>query len=114
MNYYRLDYTIEKVLQDSPSREQKILLELAGENFPKEEAKVLWEKVQDHKWYVSERLRRDVGFRVAAVDFIENFYEPNSFSGSGKRKLSIAQKILQPINSSLHSYFVSKSKILSQ
>lgn len=114
MNYYRIDYTIEKVLQNSPSREQKILLELAGEKFPKEEAEILWEKVQDHKWYVSERLRRDVGFRVAAVDYIENFYEPSSFSGSSKRKLSIAQKILHPINSSLQSYFISKSKILPQ
>lgn len=114
MNYYRLDYTIEKVLQDSPSREQKILLELAGESFPKAEAEILWEKIQDHKWYVSERLRRDIGFRVAAVDYIENFYEPNSFFGSKKRRLSIAQKILHPINSSLKSYFVSKSKILPQ
>ena len=114
MNYYRLDYTIEKVLQDNPSREQKILLELAGEKFPKAEAAILWEKIQDHKWYVSERLKRDVGFRVAAVDFIENFYEPNSFSGSNRRKLSIAQKILHPINSTLEGYFVSKSKILPQ
>jgi hypothetical protein len=114
MNYYRLDYTIEKVLQQNPSREQKILLELAGKDFPKAEAEILWEKIQDHKWYVSERLRRDIGFRVAAVDYIENFYEPNSFSGSRKRKLSIAQKILHPINSSLHSYFISKSKILPQ
>src|SRR4051794_104268 len=32
--------------------------------------------IQNHKWYVSERLGRDVGLRVAAVDFIENFYRP--------------------------------------
>ena len=114
MNYYRLDYTIEKVLQDNPSREQKILLKLAGESFPKEEAKILWEKVQDHKWYVSERLRRDVGFRVAAIDYLENFYEPNSIFGSKNRKSGIIGKILRPVGSSLHSYFISKSKILPQ
>ena len=114
MNYYRLDYTIEKVLQNSPSREQKILLELAGASFPKAEAEILWEKIQDHKWYVSERLRRDIGFRVAAVDYMENFYEPNSFFGSRKRKSNVIRKILRPINSTLQSYFISKSKILPQ
>lgn len=114
MNYYRLDYTIEKVLQDNPSREQKILLELAGRRFPKAEAEILWEKIQDHKWYVSERLRRDIGFRVAAVDYIENFYEPNSIFGSKNRKPGIIGKIFRPVSSSLQSYFISKSKILPQ
>jgi hypothetical protein len=32
--------------------------------------------IQKHKWYVSERLGRDVGLRVAAIDFIENVYRP--------------------------------------
>ena len=44
------------------------------------EAGKVWTKVQDHKWYVSERLGRDVGFRVAAVDFIENVYQAQTSS----------------------------------
>jgi hypothetical protein len=90
MNFYKLDYTIEKVRQNDPSREQKILLELAGETFQKREAEILWEKIQDHKWYVSERLKRDIGFRVAAVDYIENFYEPFFF---GKRKTNFKDSV---------------------
>lgn len=90
MNFYKLDYPIEKVRQNSLSREQQILLELAGETIEKAEAKILWEKVLDHKWYVSERLKRDIGFRVAAVDYIENFYEPVYF---GKRKTNFKDSL---------------------
>jgi hypothetical protein len=114
MVYYKLDYTIEKVLQENLSREQKILRQLAGATVPKAEAKILWERIQDHKWYVSERLKRDVGFRVAAVDYMENFYEPRSFSTSGRKGSSLLEKIFKPLGSNLRSYFVAKSKILTQ
>ena len=73
---YRLDYTIEKVLASVPTREQKLLKEYLDQNFQRKEAKTLWERIVDHKWYVSERLKRDIGFRVAAIDYVENFYEP--------------------------------------
>jgi hypothetical protein len=76
MNFYKLDYVIEETLKNDLSREQQILSEYVGAIFPKEEAVIIWEKVLDHKWYISERLSRDVGLRVAAVDFVENFYEP--------------------------------------
>lgn len=76
MNFYKLDYTVEKVLDEMPSREQLILRELTGKDFDKEEARIVLEKVFDHKWYVGEKLQRDIGLRVAAVDFVENFYEP--------------------------------------
>ena len=76
MNFYRLDYTVEKTLNFKPSLEQKFLLEYTGKNFPAKEAEKLWLMVIDHKWYVSERLNRDIGLRVAAVDYIANFYKP--------------------------------------
>lgn len=76
MNIYKLDYTIEKVLRDAPTREQTLLKKYLNEDFTKREAKYLWERIVDHKWYVGERLGRDVGFRTAAVDYVENFYEP--------------------------------------
>lgn len=81
---YILDYTIEKLTNSiSPNREQNILKQLTGKSLNRKEAGKVWSKVQDHKWYVSERLGRDVGFRVAAVDFIENVYQ------SGSRNKSI-------------------------
>lgn len=86
MNYCRLDYTIEKVLKDSLTREQKILRGLVGKDFEKEEAKMLWNKIIDHKWYVGEQLKRDIGLRAAAVDYVENFYEP-VFFGARKNDL---------------------------
>jgi hypothetical protein len=32
--------------------------------------------VLEHKWFVSERLGRDVGLRVAALDYFENVRLP--------------------------------------
>lgn len=71
---YKLDYTIEKITKNTSNKEQKILKKLTGKSVSEKEAGKIWSGVQDHKWYVSERLGRDVGFRVAAVDFIENVY----------------------------------------
>ena len=112
MIFYQLDYLVDEVLKDMPTEEQVFLKKYLNQDFPRKEAKYLWERIVDHKWYVSERLKRDVGFRVAAVDYIENFYEPNSIFGRKNRKSGVFGKILRPINSSLRSYFVSKSKIL--
>ena len=38
-----------------------------------EPAKELWDKILQHKWVLSEKLGRDVGTKVACVDFMENF-----------------------------------------
>jgi hypothetical protein len=76
MYFYRNDLLIDKILESMLTKEQHFLAEFTGRKFSKTEAKIVWEKVVDHKWYVSERLQRDIGLRVAAVDFIENFYEP--------------------------------------
>ena len=75
MIYYRDDYTIEKTLQLKPSLEQKFLLDYTGRKFSEQEAEYIWSRIIDHKWYVSERLNRNIGLRVAAVDYLENFYK---------------------------------------
>ena len=36
------------------------------------EAPQVWPQVLEHKWYLSERLGRDVGLRVAALDYFKN------------------------------------------
>lgn len=76
MIFYKLDYVIDEVLKNNPSEEQIFLKRYLNADFPKKDAKGLWERIVDHKWYVSERLKRDIGFRVAAIDYVENFYEP--------------------------------------
>lgn len=72
---YTLDYTIEKILQQNQTAEQTFLQKFTNEKFTKDEANFLIEKIADHKWYVSERLGRDIGLTVAAIDYFENFHE---------------------------------------
>ena len=90
MVFYKLDYTIEKVLENSPTPEQAFLKKYLTADLSKREAKYLWERIADHKWYISERLKRDIGFRAAAVDYIENFYEPVFF---GKNKTTFKNSV---------------------
>ena len=114
MIFYQLDYVVDEVLKNIPTEEQVLLKKYLNADFPKKEAKYLWERIVDHKWYVGERLKRDIGFRVAAVDYIENFYAPDSIFGSESNKSGFFGKVLRPLNSTLRSYFISKSKILLQ
>lgn len=75
MIFYTLDYTIEKTLRQNLSAEQKFLKNFSNEDFTAKDAKFIYTKITDHKWYVSEKLKRDVGMTVAAVDYFENFHE---------------------------------------
>ena len=68
---FKLDYVVERVLADAESEGQK-LNAAAGMRLLSLEAREVWPQVLEHKWYMSERLGRDVGLRVAAVDYFEN------------------------------------------
>jgi SpoVK/Ycf46/Vps4 family AAA+-type ATPase len=48
------------------------IFEMSGAKFDPEIASELWEKIEQHKWLLSERLSRDVGARTACIDFLEN------------------------------------------
>jgi hypothetical protein len=106
MNFYRNDYLIDRILESILTREQKDLAEFTGKTLSKSEAKNVWERVVDHKWYVSERLQRDIGLRVAAIDFVENFYEPAFQRNTDNTKPNIFGRMLR-------TYFVSKSSQIS-
>jgi hypothetical protein len=114
MIFYQLDYVVDEVLKNNPSPEQMFLKKYLNTNFAKKEARYLWEKIVDHKWYVSERLRRDIGFRVAAVDYFENFYEPTPVFKNKNKRSGVVGKVLGPLSSGLRSYFVAKSTIFPQ
>jgi hypothetical protein len=73
---FRLDYVIEKTLGEGACEEQEVLKELAGVWLRPAEARAEWPRVLEHKWFVSERVGRDVGLRVAALDYFENVRLP--------------------------------------
>jgi transitional endoplasmic reticulum ATPase len=56
----------------SPEERALEIFQLTGLRFEPETAAELWKKIEQHKWFLSERLGRDVGFKVAAIDFVEN------------------------------------------
>ena len=73
---FRLEYVIDRTLNQGACEEQKVLGELAGVRLRPAEARAEWPRVLEHKWFVSERLGRDVGLRVAALDYFENVRLP--------------------------------------
>ena len=73
---FKLDFALSPLEQTGPELERNLLRIYTGYDLGENEAKRLCEKISDHKWFVSERLRRDVGFHVAAIDYVEHFYEP--------------------------------------
>jgi SpoVK/Ycf46/Vps4 family AAA+-type ATPase len=65
---------LENVTQQMPSLEKSAnqIFELSGAKFEPEVAADLWPKIIKHKWLLSEKLGRDVGLRIACIDFLEN------------------------------------------
>lgn len=43
-----------------------------GYKFEPEIASELWPKILQHKWFLSQRIDRDVGIKVVCLDFVEN------------------------------------------
>jgi hypothetical protein len=50
-----------------------------------------WSAIENHKWFLSERLGRDVGHAVAALDYFENV-APHAIETSVPQKLRQAWK----------------------
>lgn len=67
-----LDHVIERLAAEWPGSDVARLGRLAGVPLSSREARRAWPRVLEHKWLLSERLGRDVGLRVAAVDYFEN------------------------------------------
>lgn len=77
---FRLDYVIERMRyamnQASGRREQRLIRDLTGVRLTERNAREVWSSILEHKWYLGERLNRDVGLRTAAVDYLENIAPP--------------------------------------
>jgi len=63
-----------EIVSDIPSGENctTFIFECTGQNIEPEIAGGLWSKILRHKWFLSEKLGRDVGTKVACLDFMEN------------------------------------------
>ena len=80
--YLAAKHGYKNLLGQNLSPEQVFLEKITGEKYPNEKAEYLWERISDHKWYIGEKLGRDVGFNVAAIDFLENIAETESNSNN--------------------------------
>ncbi|MFZ2089679.1 MAG: AAA family ATPase [Desulfobaccales bacterium] len=48
------------------------IFECSGARLETETVEEIWPRILQHKWLMSEKLGRDVGLRVACIDFLEN------------------------------------------
>lgn len=68
---FKSDDVAERVRADD-ERERQKLKSGTGVSLTPAEAQEVWPQVLEHKWYLSERLGRDVGLKVAALDYFKN------------------------------------------
>ncbi|MDQ3805660.1 MAG: DUF4032 domain-containing protein [Acidobacteriota bacterium] len=92
---FKLDYVIEQTLRGGASEEQKLLRKLAGVRLTPAEAATEWGRVLEHKWFVSERLGRDIGLRIAAIDYFENVRLPRHTRAGGAAKAGAWRRAAQ-------------------
>ena len=107
---YRLDYTIEKLTKTGPSMERTLLRIYTGDDLSEKEARGIWTRITDHKWHLSETLNRDVGFHVAAVDYVEHFYEPSDNPEPDGWLTATWKKISLTADSAASNYFEAKGR----
>ena len=103
----KLELVLEKITGTQPTMELKLLQRYSGTNMSESEAGRLSRRIADHKWYVSERLSRDVGFHVAAVDYLEHFHERGPKSDAAP----FLTKVKRKANRVVRTYFESKGKM---
>jgi Domain of unknown function (DUF4032) len=77
---FRLEHVIvDSLNRTNPAsgrRERRTIKNLTGVRLSDRSAREVWLAIVDHKWYLGERLGRDVGLRTAAVDYLENIAPP--------------------------------------
>lgn len=93
---FRLDYIIERTVREGACEEQKFLKRVAGVRLSPKEAREEWRRIIEHKWFVSERLGRDVGMRVAAIDYFDNVRLPRRAHGTSKPQSSRLLRATRP------------------
>jgi hypothetical protein len=97
---FRLEHVIEEVLSQQPREQRRVLRKLTGRKLSASEANAAWPLILEHKWFLSERLNRDVGLMVAAVDYFENVRPPRQSSRIGSLRGPIPPRLpfMQPLS----------------
>src|SRR5918912_346041 len=90
---FKLEHVIEEVISAHPHDQQRTLRKLTGVKLSTHAAQAAWPHILDHKWYLSERLGRDVGLRVAAVDYFENIQSPELFKPRRARQDTLPPRL---------------------
>ena len=75
-------------LLEAPSAEAcaSKIFEISGKRLEADIAVDLWPKILQHKWLLSEKLGRDVGLRIACIDFLENMEQAHKEYMDYKRR----------------------------
>lgn len=63
---------VEKLISLDKDFYSNLVYNLVSEYFEEEKAKELWFEILRHKWEISQKLGRNVGIRVAILDYLEN------------------------------------------
>jgi hypothetical protein len=113
MNTSTLNFTIINSPNTKYSDAQILLQEFTGREFARGEADSIWIDVLDHKWNLSEKLERDVGFRVATIDFIENFYQPKRANKHMKNTKMREIRIPRFLSKAVRFYFETKGDLIN-
>lgn len=95
---YRLDWVIE---QSTTARSEPVAVEfeaLGEYGVDANEARVEWQAILEHKWYLGERLGRDVGIRVALVDYFENIKPVRDHVSRGPVRRSVRSVVVDAIS----------------
>lgn len=109
MNSSILNFTIVNSPKTKFSDAQVLLHEFTGKEFSRNDAETIWANIVNHKWNMSEKLHRDIGFKVAAIDFIENFYQPKMEIKQTKISTERKMKFSAFLQKVVRSYFESKA-----
>ena len=68
-----VQYLVDKAVKKKGGNFYRdILFGIAAVSFPEDKAKALWQEILRHKYIISERLGRNIGIRVATLDYLEN------------------------------------------
>ena len=109
MNTYNLHYAIDNSVDQIPGMGRSLLQVYTGSRISETEAEKLLRRIADHKWHISEKLDRDVGFHVAAIDYVENFYEPQPPESPVSAFVSKTGRV---IRSAIRKYLIAKGESL--
>jgi len=76
----------------TPEECASLIFEGSGHKVEPQGAEDLWHKILQHKWVLSEKLARDVGTKVACLDFIENI-EPMDQQAHDSEQFQFLKKL---------------------